>query len=106
MLGDRISRRGVRAKACKCPRGSQMTFVGDKGIRCQKKNGRFVKTPKACNSKKAARRKLGKSRRPSRSARETCRGPKGKFVACRKLSSHERTMLAARRSPGRFAGWW
>lgn len=56
-LAANISRRSKRGRGCRCPKGTQKTFVGKFGIRCGRvrrlkgggKRWQFVKTPKHCN---------------------------------------------------------
>jgi hypothetical protein len=123
-LSARISPRSLRGR-CKCPSGTKKVFVGDSGVRCGKvKAGRFtfVKTPKSCNSASAAKSAAKRRRKKSgtRSSAPSCKygklkTPVGNRVCKKKpqvpksrtgrRSSHEMTMRAARRSPGRFAGY-
>jgi hypothetical protein len=95
----------MASRTCKCPRGTKKVRVGKGGIRCQRKNGRFAKTPKACTKPSGRGRRKTTTRRRSRRG-EVCRDRDGRFASCRGMSSHQRTMMAARRSPGWFGEVW
>ncbi len=116
-LAARITPRSNRGR-CKCPSGTMKVFVGNSGIRCGKVKGSgsnkrftFVRTPKSCNYVEQARVARGgkrKGRSKSRKSAVSCKfgklkNPVGRRVCKKKpggkaLSSHARTMRAARRA--------